>query len=239
MVVGLLAVLKAGGAYVPLDPAYPAERLAYMLADSAPKVVLTASSGRAAVNGCAGEFAVVDLVEDADRWAEQPETNPDRAVIDVKPEHLAYVIYTSGSTGRPKGVMIEHRGLLNYLNWALEEYHPTDGAVVSSSYAFDATITSLFTPLLAGGTIQLLDEGEAVTGLEDYVRRSSLCGLIKITPAHLEALGQQLLVGGGEGSAVGTFVIGERRCRSRRFVCGERSGTISVWLTNMDRLKRL
>ena len=61
--------------------------------------------------------------------------NPDRA--DLTPEHLAYVIYTSGSTGQPKGVMIEHRGLVNYVHWALGTYAPHLGAIVSSPIAFD------------------------------------------------------------------------------------------------------
>src|SRR5262249_32282507 len=120
MIIGLLGILKAGGAYVPLDPAYPVERLSYMLADSAPVLVLTHARAGALVaemirSSCrSGEdVPVVDLENDIGRWANEPETNPDRAVLGLGPEHLAYVIYTSGSTGRPKGVMIEHQGICN------------------------------------------------------------------------------------------------------------------------------
>ena len=75
MVVGLLAILKAGGAYVPLDPAYPAERLAFMLEDSAPVALLTDSAGRAALAGC-GIGAAGDRSGDADRWADEPSRQP-------------------------------------------------------------------------------------------------------------------------------------------------------------------
>jgi non-ribosomal peptide synthetase component F len=104
----VLAVLKAGGAYVPLDPGYPRERLAYMLADSAPAVVLTqgavAQALAGVLDGPGGGVPVLELDGAAPSWASRPETNPARG--GVTPEHPAYVIYTSGSTGRPKGVLV-------------------------------------------------------------------------------------------------------------------------------------
>jgi non-ribosomal peptide synthetase component F len=113
MVVGLLGILKAGGAYVPLDPGYPLERLRYMLEDSAPVALLT----QAGLRGLPGELAmpVLELDGDAAQWAGEPESNPDRESVALRPEHLAYVIYTSGSTGQPKGVMVQHRALGNFL----------------------------------------------------------------------------------------------------------------------------
>src|SRR5471032_2554249 len=115
MLVGVLAVLKAGGAYVPLDPAYPQARLAPMLADSAPLVVLTHGPARAALLATLEPSAtaptVLDL-DDASPWAQQSPDNPQADAVGLTPRHLAYVIYTSGSTGTPKGVMVEHRGLI-------------------------------------------------------------------------------------------------------------------------------
>ncbi|MBV6325789.1 AMP-binding protein, partial [Duganella sp. HSC-15S17] len=105
MLVAMLATLKAGGCYVPLDPAYPSERLAYMLADSAPLVALSVGAGRAALDDIGGEVARIDLREQAALWSGQASANPQRHGL--TPAHLAYVIYTSGSTGAPKGVMIE------------------------------------------------------------------------------------------------------------------------------------
>ena len=99
MVVAVLAVLKAGGAYVPLDPAYPAERLAFVLADAAVPVLVTQESLRAALPAGDG-VAVVSVDGDGARIAAESAENPERG---VSPDHLAYVIYTSGSHGRAQG----------------------------------------------------------------------------------------------------------------------------------------
>ena len=207
MVVGLLAILKAGGAYVPLDPAYPAERLAFMLKDSEPLVLLTSATTKAALSDCLGGIAAIDLKADSRLWDHEEDSNPDRAAIGLRPENLAYVIYTSGSTGTPKGVMIEHRGLCNYLAWAAKIYSPKNGAVVSSSLSFDATVTSLYTPLLCGSEIGLLPDGKEIDALNEQVLGKIACGLVKITPAHLDVLGQRVLQEGAR-TAVELFVVG-------------------------------
>ena len=103
MVVGVLAMLKAGGAYVPLDPAYPAERLAYMLADARPTVVLTQRDWwgvRRVSEVRAGGAGSRTGRRSGTRAGSEPGGETTAAA------NLAYVIYTSGSTGRPKGVMV-------------------------------------------------------------------------------------------------------------------------------------
>ena len=121
MVVGLLGILKAGGAYVPLDPSYPADRLTYMLEDSAPVALLTHTvvQNRLPLLAAASDTIPTLLVDaDAARLAGYPDQNPDPAALGLTPTHLAYVIYTSGSTGQPKGVMNEHRSVVNRLTRA-------------------------------------------------------------------------------------------------------------------------
>ncbi|HEX8244726.1 MAG TPA: amino acid adenylation domain-containing protein, partial [Longimicrobium sp.] len=153
MLVGVLAILKAGGAYVPLDPAYPAERLGYMLRDSAPAALLT--------HGAPGEpFAgsgvpALDLRADAAAWAHQPRTNP--RVAGLTPEHLCYVIYTSGSTGRPKGVMNQHRCVVNRLAWAQEAWGLAAGEPIlcKTSLGFDGSLREIFWPLGVGARVVL------------------------------------------------------------------------------------
>ena len=114
LVVGLLGVLKAGGAYVPLDPSYPKERLDFMLADSNASVLLT-ERGLANVYSVP-DMQVIYLDQALDTLIEESDES---LAIPVEPENLAYLIYTSGSTGKPKGAMITHRGLRNYLAWAI------------------------------------------------------------------------------------------------------------------------
>ncbi|KPY53887.1 Syringopeptin synthetase A, partial [Pseudomonas syringae pv. solidagae] len=97
MVIGLLAILKAGGGYVPLDPAYPAERIAYMLQDSAPAAVLA----QTATQGLLADVSVPVINLDLSDWQDESVQNPQ--VPGLTSAHLAYLIYTSGSTGLPKG----------------------------------------------------------------------------------------------------------------------------------------
>ena len=207
LVVALLATLKAGAAYVPLDPAYPAERLAFMLADCGPRALLTEAGQHHGLAQALAALPVIELDAASPAWALQPTTNPDSARLGLAPSHLAYVIYTSGSTGQPKGVMVEHRGLLNYLQWAVESYAPQAGSIVSSSLSFDATITSLYTPLLCGGAVTLLPPHQEIEALHTLLSQPQRCGLVKITPAHLDELGRQLL-GQGRHCAAGIFVVG-------------------------------
>ncbi|HET7462386.1 MAG TPA: amino acid adenylation domain-containing protein [Longimicrobium sp.] len=157
MIVGLLAVLKAGGAYVPLDPDYPAERLAYMLADGAPAVLLTQAALAERFAGAPVPFLRLDA--DAAEWADRPETNPERGAL--TPEHLAYVIYTSGSTGQPKGVMNQHRTLVNRLAWGRRTWGigPDEAVLCKTSLSFDGSVRELFLPLMAGARIVLARPG--------------------------------------------------------------------------------
>ena len=189
MVVGLLGILKAGGAYVPLDPAYPKERLAFMLEDTQAPVLLTQVRLRERLP--THEADVICL--DAD-WAILAQEGEENLEDGATPDNLAYVIYTSGSTGRPKGALILHRGLVNYLSWCTRTYPIEDGegAPVHSSISFDLTITGLFAPLLVGRFVQLLPEDIGVETLSEVLRKRTNFSLVKITPAHLNLLAQQL-----------------------------------------------
>ena len=155
MIVAMLAVLKAGGAYVPLDPDYPAQRLHYMLEDSAPVALLTQSLLQARFVQEKHLFPVIDLTGGTLAWKDRPATNPLRPSIGLIPEHLAYVIYTSGSTGAPKGVMVEHRGLCNHMDWMQWEFPIATGEAVlqKTPFSFDASVWEFYAALLFGGRL--------------------------------------------------------------------------------------
>ena len=157
MMVGLLGILKAGGAYVPLDPDYPAERLAFMLDDCAPALLLTQSSLADRLPAHAVPTVLLDTL--STELAAQPAHRP--AVSGMTSRHLAYVIYTSGSTGRPKGVMNEHRGVVNRLLWAQQEYQLTaaDRVMQKTPIGFDVSVWECFLPLLAGAQLVLARPG--------------------------------------------------------------------------------
>lgn len=204
MMVGLLGILKAGGAYLPLDPGYPAGRLSFMLKDSGVKVLLSVEklSKVLPIEG-------LDLICLDRDWPAIAAESGEAVNGGAGPENLAYVIYTSGSTGKPKGAMIVHRGLTNYLSWATKEYGVQAGrsAPVHSSISFDLTITGLYSPLITGGTVELLPEDLGVDALAAALKSQATRSLVKITPAHLEILSQQL---GAQDAAgrTGAFIIG-------------------------------
>ncbi len=203
MVVGVLGVLKAGGAYVPLEPSYPAERLAYMMEDAALSVLLTREGllGSLPPHGA----RAVCLDRDAAEIARQSGTAPESG---LQPENLAYVIYTSGSTGRPKGVEVVHGGVSNYLGWAAAAYAGEGhGAPVHSSLTFDLTVTSLLVPLARGEKVVLTDEAEGVEGLARALREEPGFTLVKLTPAHLGLLAEQLTEAEA-AAAARTLVVG-------------------------------
>ncbi|WP_372405364.1 amino acid adenylation domain-containing protein [Streptomyces luteireticuli] len=191
LVVALLAVWKAGAAYLPVDPAYPAERIAFMTGDAAPRVVLDGP---------------VDTRGHADHDVTDAERNGP-----LHPAHPAYVIYTSGSTGRPKGVVTEHRALAAYLRHCRSAYPGVPGTgALHSSFSFDLTVTTLHGQLTTGGCVRI---GELT---EDGVRGTTRPDFAKVTPSHLELLSalpehaspERCLVIGGEtltGAALRTW----------------------------------
>ncbi len=189
LVVGLLGILKAGGAYVPIDPDYPAERKSFILADTQTPILLTQQ--HLVQNLPTDGIKIICLDTDWKANTQQQRHNP---ISETTALHLAYVIYTSGSTGKPKGTLIPHQGLVNYLSWCTQAYKVEQGAgtIVHSPLGFDLTITSLFSPLLVGNQVEILSEDQGFETLSNSLRHHSNLSLVKITPAHLELLNQQI-----------------------------------------------
>ncbi len=180
LLVAVLAVLKAGAAYVPVEPDQPADRVAFVLDDARPVLVLDDPDLVRVVDGRD------DNPGDRDRIAPLTTRDP------------AYVIYTSGSTGRPKGVVVEHRSVVDYLVWACGVYPGLRGAaVLHSPVSFDLTVTTLFGPLLVGGRIVVSDLDEDAAPVEQ-------AAFVKATPSHLPLLGAVA----AELSPTGDLVVG-------------------------------
>lgn len=200
MVVGLLGVLKAGGAYVPLDPSYPAERLRYVLSDSAPVAVLSHAPARAlleeALEGQLPAPPIIDLDADVSLWSHGSGEDQRPVELGLSSRHLAYVIYTSGSTGQPKGVMVEHREVANFLTSIQRDLalQTSDCLLAVTTISFDIAALEIFLPLAHGAKVVLASRAVAADAqpLMAMIREHAVT-VMQATPATW----QLLLEGGG------------------------------------------
>ncbi|MEZ0601060.1 amino acid adenylation domain-containing protein [Paraburkholderia sp. IW21] len=178
MVVALIGVLKAGAAYLPIDPDYPAERIAYLLNDAKPAVVLTQPHLRervvVAVASIDVEILTVDELLDTNATLVTP--------VEVAPEQLAYLIYTSGSTGKPKGAGNTHRALANRIAWMQDAYRLSAEDVVlhKTPFGFDVSVWEFLWPLSVGAKLAIAAPGDH----RDPVRLVAAVETHRVTTLH-------------------------------------------------------
>ncbi|NVJ07525.1 non-ribosomal peptide synthase/polyketide synthase, partial [Myxococcus sp. AM001] len=180
LLVAVLGILKAGGAYVPLDPAYPSQRLAFMIEDSQPRVLV----GQRALLDALPHGDVVRLaLDDVNEFVAEAEAAP---VSMASPDHLAYVLFTSGSTGRPKGVALAHRSAVAFLRWTTRAFSSDElaGVLASTSLNFDLSVFELFAPLLRGGAVVLARNALELPSLPG-ARRVTLVNTVPSAMAEL------------------------------------------------------
>src|SRR5919109_2303073 len=204
LVVGLLGVLEAGGAYVPLDPSYPPERLAFMLEDAQPQVLLSQGSLAPILPPTPAQVLCLDR-----EWEQIVQASPANPLSRVQPQNLAYVIYTSGSTGRPKGVQISHHSLGNFLHAIGQRPGLTEHDILLAvtTLSFDIAALELYLPWVVGAQMVLVSREAAADGaqLVECLNRTGAT-VLQATPATWRLLlaagwegGQQLkILCGGE-----------------------------------------
>jgi amino acid adenylation domain-containing protein len=233
LVESVLATLKSGGAYLPFDVATPPERLARVLGDAAPTIVLTDAAAHATVAQAVAQLGrdaprVVRVDSDAAAWANAPAYGLDATAIGCTPDALAYVIHTSGSTGEPKGVMVEHRQIAAICAAWEDTYALRPGLrhLQMASPAFDVFTADLLRALSYGGTLVLcpmetvLDAG----ALYRFLRESRI-DFADFVPAVLDALAQHAEAVGSDLGFLSTVVCGSdvwspEAARRARAVCG-------------------
>lgn len=155
MLVAILGVWKAGGAYLPLDTEYPTDRIAFMLGDARPVLLVTDGESARRLPDADGYPRII--LEDASTAGVVPQGNG-TAGPPATPANAAYVIYTSGSTGQPKGVVVSHANLVNFQLAMRDRLRlgEEDRLAAVSTAAFDMSVLELFSPLIAGGTVVLV-----------------------------------------------------------------------------------
>jgi amino acid adenylation domain-containing protein len=180
LVASLLAVLKAGAAYLPLDPAHPAARLASMIDDITPAVIVSERAVAAALPALPASIRVVDLedVSGAECAA--------IAATHATAEDLAYVLFTSGSSGRPKAVAIEHRNTMGLLSWVRQTFSDAElaGVLAATPIGFDLAVFEIFGPLTCGGACVLAD---SLLDLEAFAS-THIVTLINTVPTALKEM---------------------------------------------------
>ncbi|MYS82706.1 non-ribosomal peptide synthetase [Embleya scabrispora] len=233
-IVALLAVLKAGGAYLSVDPALPAERIAYMLADSAAERVLCRAEFAHRFADVAPPVLLLDGDGDGDGGVEGDEAQEQPLASVAGPEHLAYLVYTSGSTGRPKGTLITREALAARVAWMRERYRtaPTDRVLQFASFGFDTHVEEVYPTLLDGATLVLApadgllpdffatDAGRTLTVLD--LPTSYWHELVAQTPGLPWPKALRLLIIGGDQADVAST-------RRWREVFGERVDLVNTY----------
>jgi amino acid adenylation domain-containing protein len=166
MVIAILGVLKTGAAYVPLDPTYPRERIAFMIKDTASRVVITQSHLAANID------ADAQLIRIDDDWQVISAENKYSPNVPVSSAEIALVLYTSGSTGNPKGVMLEHRSLVNFATTAQASYEikAADRVLQFGSLSFDLSVEEMLLALTSGACL-VLRTAEIISSPEDFLTR--------------------------------------------------------------------
>ncbi|MEA3179826.1 MAG: hypothetical protein QOI59_3349, partial [Gammaproteobacteria bacterium] len=218
LLISLLAVQKSGATYVPLDPEFPVERLAYMLADSGAKVLLSAGNLPSGLELPAG-IAVVDA-------AAVPKGSQANLPDAPGPNDAAYVLYTSGSTGRPKGVVVSHGALANFLSSMRERpgLSASDVLAAVTTVSFDIAGLELYLPLIVGARIELVSKQVATDGatLAELLDKSGAT-LLQATPATW----RMLIEAGWQGN---------KRCRA---LCGGEAVSRSLADAILERVSEL
>jgi amino acid adenylation domain-containing protein len=230
MIVAMLATFKAGGAYVPLDPAYPQERLAAMLDDARPVVLITQ---RRLLDRLPSSSACSVVVDD---WTQIATQACENLPANATPANLAYVIYTSGSTGKPKGVMIEHRALVNYTHGASLEHAIVQGDRVLqfASISFDASVEEIF-PCLTRGAALVLRSDEMIASSSAFLAqcRAWQITVLDLPTAFWHELTEHLNAEGVElPASLRLVIIGGERARPDRLAAWQRKVAGRVRLLN-------
>ena len=196
MIAAILAILKAGGAYLPIGPEYPAENITYMLKDCGTEILLV--NKREEPPTCTPAYVDID-----DMGIYAGDTS------DLSPVSTAanpvHILYTSGTTGKPKGVIIEHRGFINYLWWAAQQYLKNRHVYfpLYTSISFDLTGTSIFTPLITGNAVVIYSDDEKELLIDKIIEENKV-DIIKLTPSYLKLIRHR---DHGQ-SRIKTFILG-------------------------------
>ena len=186
MIISILAILKTGAGYVPIDPSYPNNRVEYILSDSGCKIFLTESGLVKNINQSIEKYININEI------GPKIESNSDKNLnVEIFPDNIAYVIYTSGSTGNPKGTLLQNKSVCNFIKDFSDSIGINEKSIVLqfASFGFDASIPEIFTPLLNGGTVQMIskDQINDLSSFADFIVKNKVTTIL-LPPSVLSIL---------------------------------------------------
>lgn len=190
VIISILGIMKAGAVYIPIDAAYPESRKSYIYEDTKIKLLITDQSAINIQDNYNG--VLFDFVNDFKPF----NYNEELEDVNLTPNDLAYIIYTSGSTGNPKGVMIEHKGIVNTIFAQIDLFDITanDNGLQFASFSFDASISEIFTALLSGACLCVIDKEhrEDPKMLEAYIADKEI-DIATIPPSYMNLMDVKIL----------------------------------------------
>lgn len=206
MIIGILAIVKAGAAYVPVDPDYPADRIAFVLDDCNPEVIIYDGSGNTDFF-TERDCILINIRED---WPEISSQPTGSCGVNVSPSNLAYIIYTSGSSGKPKGVMIEHRNVVRLFETEtpLYAFGPDDVWTLFHSFCFDFSVWEMYGALFYGGRLVVVPKQVAkdFNVFSDLLVKEQVT-ILNQTPSAFYAL-QDTIIGSPKKLALRYVIFG-------------------------------
>jgi len=186
MITGILGILKAGGAYLPIDPDFPEDRIDYMLQDSKAELLVTTNADKSEkTKKWKGETCYIDQFTGSIYPSDFLPSNLQKS------SNIAYIIYTSGSTGKSKGVLVEHRNIINVVNWFIN-IHKIDSKthiLQVSDYTFDASVNQIFGTLTSGAGLFIVEKTIRmdIEKMKSYIMHHEI-NIINFIPSYLKEL---------------------------------------------------
>lgn len=205
-VIAILGIMAAGAAYVPIDSGYPMDRIEYTIRDCGAKHMVCIDVHM--------EFEQVETIDFCQHdWKEEWKKEPN---VEINGDMTAYVIYTSGTTGRPKGVRVCHKNIVNTLSWRVKEFQMTteDVCLELFSFVFDGFLTSLFTGLLSGTKVVLMQvwKNKDAHAIAEVIKKEQVTSMIVVPTLYQNILSLAEI---GQLNSLKTVVLAGEKLREK------------------------
>lgn len=175
MIESFAGINMSGNFYVPLDTKSPASRVGSIITTLESKVLITDRVHYDALKAfCNAQILVIEEIWENSIKTDNAFLQLDHQ-IDTDP---IYSIFTSGSTGTPKGVVIPHRGVIDYIDWAVETFKIDSTTIIGNQapFYFDNSTLDIYLMYSTGATLDIIPESNFMfpAKLIDYLNEHQI-----------------------------------------------------------------